>query len=231
MSLAVAVTTIAMSGAIAMSADVYELARMGGEMNAADRDSLEAKVEANPDDSESRTKLLGYYFINGRRDENAKLAKSRHIVWLIENAPESEVLGLPYGQLNKVLEPEGYEKAKQAWLTVIHDSPKNLTASLNASNFFLLHNREIAEELLLHGQEADPTNSVWAASLGQLYSLGLSRLPEGPEKVSVAKKAFQQYKLAYKLSEPLVKQTLLSSLAKTAFEAGSMDEAGEYARE
>lgn len=74
-------------------------------MSAADKASLEEHVAQNPNDVESRTKLLGYYFIKGRQEADAKANRQRHIVWLIENVPESEVLRLPYGGLNKSSKP------------------------------------------------------------------------------------------------------------------------------
>ena len=59
-------------------------------MNSDEKASLEKQVAKNPNDIESRTKLLGYYFINGRQDPDARSARRRHVEWLIENAPESE---------------------------------------------------------------------------------------------------------------------------------------------
>src|SRR5437868_11019771 len=75
--------------------DAQSLARLGGQMSSADKVSLEERVAKNPNDVESRTKLLGYYFTKGPQDADAKYNRQRHVVWLIENAPDSEVLGLP----------------------------------------------------------------------------------------------------------------------------------------
>src|SRR4029077_19522862 len=158
---------------------------------------LEDRVAKSPNDVDSRTKLLGYYFIKGRQDADAKTNRQRHVVWLIENAPESEVLALPYSGLDKILEREGYDRAKQAWLKIIQESPENLSVLRNASTFFLLHDRKISEELLLKGQKLDAKDPKWSASLGQLYSLELMPLPAGPARKAAADKAFRQYKLAY----------------------------------
>lgn len=156
--------------------DAQNLARLGGKMSAADKESLEEQVAKSPNDVDSRTKLLGYYFIKGRQDADAKSNRQRHVVWLIENAPESDVLGLPYSGLNKVLETEGYDRAKQAWLKIIEKSPEKLSILKNASTFFLLHDRKISEELLLKGQTLAAKDPEWPASLGQLYSLELMSL-------------------------------------------------------
>ncbi len=209
--------------------DAHSLARLGGQMGPADKVSLEAQVAKNPNDFNSRTKLLGYYFIKGRQDADAKSNRQRHVVWLIENAPESEVLGLPYSGIDKILEKEGYDRAKQAWLTVIQKSPEKLSVLRNASTFFLLHDRKISEELLLKGQTLNAKDPKWSASLGQLYSLELISLPAGPAWKAAADKAFQQYKLAYELSNADERNALLVSLAKTAFAAGRKDDAKAFA--
>lgn len=209
--------------------EAHGLARLGGQMSAADKVSLEEQVAKNPNDVDSRTKLLGYYFIKGRQDADAKANRQRHVVWLIENAPESEVLGLPYSALDKVLEREGYDRAKQAWLRSTQTSPENLPVLRNASSFFLLHDRTISEKLLLKGQTLDAKDPKWPASLGQLYSLELTSLPAGPVRKAAADKAFQQYKLAYDLSGDVEKDAVLVDLAKTAFAAGLNDDAKAFA--
>src|SRR6478672_11649100 len=129
--------------------DAQRIARLGGQMSSAEKVSLEEHVAKNPNDVESRTKLLGYYFTKGRQDADAKSNRERHVVWLIENAPESEVLGLPYSGLDKILETKGYDRAKEAWLRIIQGSPEKLSVLRNASTFFLLQDRKISEELLL----------------------------------------------------------------------------------
>ena len=225
----VAFVFLVVTGTTCFGEDAHRLTRLGAQMTSAEKASLEERVAKNPDDVETRTKLLGYYFIKGRQDPDAKSARQRHVQWLVENAPESEVLGLPYGNLDKVLEAEGYDRAKQAWLKVIQESPENLATLWNASRFFLLHDRDISENLLVKGHELEPEEPKWAASLGRLYSLGLTSLPMGPARKAAATKAFQQYESAYHRSESMGKDALLSDLAKTAFEAGLIDDAKSYA--
>ena len=198
-------------------------------MNAAEKALLEKQVTKNPNDVEARTKLLGYYFVKGRQDPDRNAARERHVLWLIQNAPASRVLGLPYSRLNKELQPEGYARAKQSWLEIIQESPANLAVLRNASKFFLRNDRSISEDLLLKGQQLDAENPKWSASLGQLYSLESLSLPTEPARKSAAEKAFRQYELAYKRSEPLRRDALLADLAKTALDAGRIDEAKKFA--
>lgn len=217
-------TRIALSGE-----DVHRLAMLGGQINARDSIALEKQVEQNPDDIASRTKLLGYYFIHSGENPDTRSARLRHVMWFIENAPESDILGLPYSQLNKILEPQRYNHAKQAWLKTIHEMPENLAVLRNASNFFLLQDRAVAEDCLLKGQTLDAKDPHWPASLGQLYSLGLPFLPSGQARKAAAEKAFQQYRLAYDLSDSMKANALLYNLAKTAFAAGLIDDAKKFA--
>ena len=226
MSLCLIMATSASAGE-----DVHTLARLGGQMDQNEKTSLEEQVAKNPGDIESRTKLLGYYFVKGRQDADAKSAKRRHVVWLIENAPEAEVLGSPPGLLLKARDYKGYDRAKQAWLKKIQAAPEKSSLLKNASQFFLLDDPEIAEELLLKGQKLDAKDPYWPSSLGQLYSLEIMSLPMGPERTATAEKAFRQYELAYELSGDEEKDSLLSYLAKTALAAGLKDEAKKIAME
>jgi len=209
--------------------DAYNLARLGGQMGLADKVSLEEQVAKNPNDVDSRTKLLGYYFSKGRQDADAKSNRQRHVVWLIENAPESEVLGLPYSRLDKVHEKEGYDRAKQAWLTIVQESPEKLSVLRNASEFFLFYDHKISEEFLLKGQTLDAKDPEWSRLLGRLYSLELMSLPEGAVRKAAADKAYHQYKLAYDLSNAVGRDAILDNLARTAFAAGLNDDAKAYA--
>ncbi|TWU34331.1 tetratricopeptide repeat protein [Novipirellula artificiosorum] len=218
------------SAATCFAADAHSIARLGGQMDAKAKTTVEQQVAKNPQDIESRTKLLGYYFMNGRMDPDAKSEKRRHVLWLIKNAPESEILGLPYSLLDKHLDPEGYGNAREAWLKLTEQS-KNLQVLANASQFFLLGDRSIAEELLRKGQRLDAENPSWSKSLGQLYSLGLFSVTDQGQRKQLAEKAFQQFDIAYHRSSTIEKDSLLESLAKSALEAGRMDDAKRFAEE
>jgi hypothetical protein len=209
--------------------EVYELVMRGREMSADEKASLEEQVAKNPSDVTSRTKLLGYYFGKSRRDADAKPAQRRHVLWLIENAPESEVLGLPHSNLDRILDPAGYAQAEQAWLKVLQKSPENLSVLWNASKFFLLQDREKSEELLLKGQALDVKNPRWPATLGQLYLLELQSLQVEPMKKKTAEKAFRQFVLAFDRSDKEGQDSLLDSMAKAALAAGLVNDAKEIA--
>tara|TARA_R110002167_G_scaffold96399_1_gene255415 strand:+ start:446 stop:679 length:234 start_codon:yes stop_codon:yes gene_type:complete len=63
-----AILFLIISGNASMASDAHQLARLGGQMTSAEKTSLEKNVAENPNDVESRIKLLGYYFTQGRQD-------------------------------------------------------------------------------------------------------------------------------------------------------------------
>lgn len=211
--------------------NVQQLLKLGREMTREDKILLEDQLAKKPNDVDSRTKLLGYYLIKGRQDSDAAANKERHIIWLIENAPESEVLGPPYSKLHKVIEPKAYSRAATAWKKTLSEAPENLSILKNAAAFFLIEDRKFSDDLLLKGQALDPKDPKWASSLGELYSLDLMSLPAGEARKAIAKKAFDQNQFAYNLSEPEGKDALVTALAKSAFAAGLNDEAKRIATE
>ncbi len=103
--------------------------------------SLEKKLEQDPHDLASRTRLLHYYFGSYRFQdpsvrEEMQAAQTRHILWLIRNRPETEVLGFPEGTIDSVFDPEGYSEGKNAWMDRLQREPANLAALEHAANFF-----------------------------------------------------------------------------------------------
>src|SRR4029077_6910392 len=114
-----------------------------------------------------------------------------------------------------IVEKDAYDRAREAWQKIIRESPENLPVLRNASAFFLLHDRTLSEGLLLKGQTLDAKNPRWSASLGQLYSLELMPLPAGPGRKAAAKKAFQQFQLAYDLSDGMEQSAILRGRDQT----------------
>lgn len=93
---------------------VYGDLRTGRGLSLEQVAALEEKLVSDPNDITSRTQLLGYY--GGRRslrDDSAKATKRRHVLWLIRNAADSEVLGHPQARIDHILDSEGYLEAKK----------------------------------------------------------------------------------------------------------------------
>jgi len=212
----------------AFAVDTERLAMSGSRLTVDEVKSLEKQIEKDPNDITSRTKLLGYYFRKQFQDKSAHQAKQKHVLWLIMNSPESEVLALPYGQLDTILDKEAYSQGKKAWIDQLKKKPANLKVLENSANFFLLHDRKLADESLQKARSLDMENPKWPKKLGFLYSLGMMRKPLNAKK-EAAGKALKQYEIAYELSNDKERDYLLSELAKTALAAGNTQKAREYA--
>ncbi|MDB4766238.1 RNA polymerase subunit sigma-24 [bacterium] len=200
----------------------------GGKLNGKQAATLEEELQENSDDIAARTKLLGYYFRKQYEDQSAKTARQGHILWLIENAPESEVLAVPEGTLDKILNNDGYQEGKELWLKQLKDQPDNLMFLKNSANFFLQHDRELAKKSMEKAKAIDADNPKWPEKLGQLYQLDMLGR-SGKSKVKAAGKALEQLEIAYDLSDDQARDPLLSRLAKAAFEAEKLDKAKKYA--
>lgn len=212
--------------AFAMDAD--SLTMSGRRLTAEEVESLEKLIEQNPRDVSSRTKLLGYYFGRQFQNQSAREAKRKHVLWLIVNSPESEVLGLPYGTLDAILDKEAYSQGKKAWINQLKRRPANLKLLEHSANFFQLHDRELAVESLQTARPLDMENPKWPTKLGHLYSLGMMK-KSLKVKTNAAGKALEQFEIAYKLSSDVERDALLQSLAKVALEANNTKKATGYA--
>jgi hypothetical protein len=213
---------------IAFAEDIYSIVMSGKRLTAEEAESLEKQIETEPNDIASRTKLLGYYFQKQYQNKSAREAKQKHVLWLINNSPASEVLATPYGQLDAILDKDAYSQGKKAWINQLKTKPENLNVFENSANFFLLHDRELAEESLQKASALDMENPKWPEKLGLLYSLGMMRKPLNAKK-EAAGKALEQYEIAYELSTGEKRDVLLQYLAKTALAAGKSQKAKGYA--
>ncbi|WP_299469265.1 hypothetical protein [uncultured Gimesia sp.] len=92
-----------------------------------------------------------------------------------------------------------YSEGKDAWINQLKNNPENLNVIENAAKYFMLSDRELANELLLKAQSLDQENPKWPAALGQLYSLNMIK-KSGDNERTEAKKALEQLEIAYRLS-------------------------------
>jgi tetratricopeptide (TPR) repeat protein len=200
---------------------------MAGQKLSADQISdLEAAVAKNPDDLSTRTELLGYYFIRQYSSPEAREGRQKHIFWIIKNHPEAPIAGLPYSSIDPVLDGDAYKQARQLWLEQTKAHAQNTTILGNAVQFFLIHDKDLAEDLLKQAQKAEPNNPHWPERLGHLYAL-----PNGEGKAAAAK-SLKEFEKAQSIdTSELSRFHRLNALAKQAFEAGEIEKASKYANE
>lgn len=201
----------------------------GGILPAADAAKLEAALKANPNDFNTRSMLLGYYFTRRFNSDDIQAKRARSILWIIERRPESEIAGSPLASLDQVLDKGDYAKGKALWLKQTKARAKDARVIGNAADFFLLAEPSQAEELFLKGEKLEPKNPKWPKELAHAYSLRYN-YATGEEKRELAAKALAKLHRSYELTKSDEKHFLLPDLAQTAFDAGDMAASESYAK-
>lgn len=201
----------------------------GSDLASHEVSALEDQLELDPRDVPARARLLGYYSDLARYyDQSAQQRRREHILWLIEHAPESEILGAGELVVDPCESPEGYVDGKRTWLRHIERDPGNLKLLAHAASFLWPQDRDLARELLQRAQSQDNSNLEWASKLGGMYLVD-ARDMDGRANVEMASKALVQLERAHELSDEMDREFLLGSLAKAALAAGEHHKAREFA--
>jgi beta-lactamase regulating signal transducer with metallopeptidase domain len=171
-----------------------DLYRAAHDMNAQQVADLEASLKKNPEDLAALKKLLEFYApaserVPGEKDKWAPrcaqvlgekeciAARRPHILWLIEHHPDNELAG-SWGariyptSLDPLPDPAGYAQAKKLWLAKTSAPEAGLQALKNASYFFEVADKPLAEKMMLRAQALDPKGH-WSGALGRLYAFAL----------------------------------------------------------
>ena len=216
------------SSAQASSGKIYT---EGLKLSEQDAKMLEKKLKTNPNDMEIRAKLLGYYFHHSSRSSLARLERQKHILWIIQNHPESEIAGLPYCHLNPALDGMAYNEAKDLWLKQVSNNKKNTTIIGNAADFLVLYDEYLAEELLKEAKAIEPNNPKWQTALANLYTRKM-RKEKGKSRMELAKKSLKENENAFNsTTDESERFYLLTDLARNAFDAGDLEKAHKYAED
>src|SRR5262245_59654065 len=125
------------------------IAREGNRLTKTEVEALEATLTGNPDDLATRTKLLGFYFrgaINLYGREATIAARRRHVLWLIEHHPRSEVVGLSEATIDpaghSLADKDGYEQAAELWTLKAQLAGSKNEVLGNAARFYRLYDKE-----------------------------------------------------------------------------------------
>jgi tetratricopeptide (TPR) repeat protein len=210
--------------------------RIPGQISAKEAEALEKGLDTNPNDLTARTQLITYYFQEMIASRTPELEEKRvkHVLWLIEHHPESELAGspeagiMPMGSSESM---EGYQRGKQLWLEQVENHPDSQRILRNAAEFLLLSDRKISRELLEKAWALDPSDAQTSSALAQSYDLELARVSSSDEIVALAKKALSIRERALEKTEGEQRFYGLGDMAKSAFEAGEPEKAQQYASE
>ncbi len=184
---------------------------------------LEKQVAAAPNDVALRARALEAYLLE--RSPEARAARARHALWVIAKAPEAPIAGLPYAQLDRILDRDTYPKGQDLWLSHVAKEPVAADVLWNAAQYFFIHDKERAAELLKRGMQLEPTQPRWKENLAHLLTLSESVAGER------AGDALELRESALVDTEEDGRSYALQGLAETALQAGQDAKARAYAEE
>ena len=222
---ACALVISALIAAPASSQDLREEARKGEDLTGAEARALEQQLAENPQNLVARARLAGYYDAQPR---SVSKELSRHLLWFVKNAPESEMFEAGGPRIVPFLDPEGYAAGKQAWLGLIDEEPENVVLLRNASRFLSPSDRNLEVQFLERGEALEPSNPIWAERLGRSRWREAHNPYEGTDAATAAL-ALADFERAYALSDAEGCADLMPDLAIAAFAAQDQDKARTYA--
>jgi tetratricopeptide (TPR) repeat protein len=138
--------------------------------------ALEAKVAANADDIDARSRLIRAYSQAQPGHGEAPIDfRRKHVLWLIRHSPEAEILADPVSWLDPdagpLSDPAGYEEAIAAWKQQL-DVGKNTSRMLmRAAMFFQVTNRKLAYTAVAKGLRYFPQEHYFQQLRGMLDAL------------------------------------------------------------
>ena len=203
----------------------------GGKLTNDEVQALEEELAAEPDNKAIRKKLLGYHFRTSLRNKADAKRKVEHILWFIENDPESKAFSTPYLKIHGRLNLEGYRKAANKWDEVLEQDPENADIIKSAANWFANDEPEKSVRLAEQGKELEPGDSSFPELLAQNYRHQVLFTKDEEKKSELAKKSFEELKIAFELSEPKKRGSMRGRMAKAAFAAGEFEDAKSFANQ
>ena len=189
--------------------------------------ALEKKLESKPDDFDARETLLRHYFLD--RTPEGRAARSRHAMWVIENAPESALAGSPDTSFDRG-SAEEQARARELWLKHLEKRGNDPKIVGNAARFFQLEDKERAEQLFQRAIQLDPEDQRWREQLAHFYMRDARGRRGAPPDSEKAKAALAQFEAALAAAREGHQETLLPDAAETALWAGDDAKAREYSR-
>ncbi len=147
--------------------------------------ALERALEKNPDDRETRSRLLTFYFSGDFEHkvvswEEKVATRRRHLLFAIAHDPGGPLFE-GWRRISPIHDPDGYAQAKKLWLATLARKDVALPVLRNAACFFQAADRPLTEQILLRAQAMDPGGptplvkdgvyyQAWSGWLGSLYA-------------------------------------------------------------
>lgn len=192
--------------------------------------NLEAHFQRDPHDLAARSLLLVYYFKRDPVLHQEQVRRRHHILWIIRNAPKSDVAGSPFCEIHPRLDPAGYTEAKRQWCIQIDAHPKDVSILENAARFFLPHDKELCHQLLQRGKQLQPEAPIWSRLLGTHHQLKTKFSSAIEDQQQASQEALAELEAAWaKTDNQIERFEQLGELAKLAFASADFAKARRYA--
>jgi TonB family protein len=141
--------------------------------------NLESQVLQNPEDMDSRMRLLQLYLDTAPSplsvDSGRRSVRLQHILYLVEHHPEAAVSASKAAYVYRTGGPYAnaadHDDVRSQWLAAVQGHAGNVAVTMNAVKFLEREDQEDAERVLRRALDADPQNREIAASLGFLYAI------------------------------------------------------------
>ncbi len=141
-------------------------------LNARDAAALEQRLRTDPGHWTARLQVMAYYANATRRHQAGSTAnRARHVVWLIQHNPESEILGSRYGTFLPGQLPEAeLARAEELWARAARSHPSDSRVLWNAARFFRSLDRDASTGFLEGAVNASPNDGRYGRALGRAYA-------------------------------------------------------------
>jgi hypothetical protein len=156
------------------------LSYQGSKLTPEQASKLEETVASSPNDLQTRTQLLGYYFSGeNRKGTTAEVIemRRRHILWIIEHRPQSDAAALVSALIapthDPLADPTGYQRAHELWVQAVELHREDPKVLYNAAWFFHVYDKQRSEQIVLEGMQLEPENPEWKFLLGTVYVFGI----------------------------------------------------------
>lgn len=126
---------------------------------------FKAALKRNPNDLETRAKILGYYCGLGEHRALNKRIFSRHMLWFVENSPRHDALQSATCMSYYDFTSEWFDDVAEAWVKQVDVNPLDVTILLHAASFMSGRDPEKDFDFLRRAEELTPTDPEIAGLL------------------------------------------------------------------
>ena len=182
---------------------------------------LESDVERDPENLAARIRLLSYYTQYVVLPE----FRSKHLLWLIEHHPDSDVFQL--STIVTAMAPDysgvnspNIERARALWLQQAERYATNAKVLANAATVFAASDGKIAFELLKRLRAVEPQNPEWLDWQAEVYATAVrTSFGDGIPRVRAWSGAGQNKLLHFPFNLSVVESRLLKSELESSSDA------------